>query len=93
VDNPPACAFAEIMSSPAQTSSVTPVSLCVDAVLVVAFCALMYSLLRSHVPSTDEGNIRLWAGLGASCMSGVFWLCIQMFRVVLRAQLAAKKGS
>jgi len=27
----------------------------------------------------------------AACMTGVFWLCIQMFRVVLRAQLAARK--
>ncbi len=77
-------------SSPA-TKSVTPVSLAVDFVLVVAFFAFMYTLLRPHVMSNDEANIRLWAALSASCMSGVFWLCIQMFRVVLRAQLAAKK--
>ncbi len=79
------------MSSPSPTAkSFTPASLAVDSVLVIAFFAYMYSLLRSHVPSGDEHYIRLWAALGASCMSGVFWLCIQMFRVVLRAQLAAK---
>ncbi|MEI6860938.1 MAG: hypothetical protein WCL04_01635 [Verrucomicrobiota bacterium] len=79
------------MSSPAQTSSVTPVNLLVDFVLVAAFFTLIYSLLRSHVPSDNPDNVRLWATLGTACMSGVFWLCIQMFRVVLRAQLAAKK--
>jgi hypothetical protein len=31
----------------------------------------------------------LWGGLTAACMSGVFWLAVQMFRVVLRAQRAA----
>jgi len=33
----------------------------------------------------------LWGGLTAACMSGVFWLCIQMFRLVLRAQLADRR--
>jgi hypothetical protein len=33
--------------------------------------------------------IMLWGGLTAACMSGVFWLAVQMFRVVLRAQRAA----
>jgi hypothetical protein len=35
--------------------------------------------------------VLLWGGLTSACMSGVFWLAIQMFRVVLKAQLAAKK--
>lgn len=80
------------MSQPSPAPKfVTPVSVAVDLVLVAAFFAYMYSVLRSHVPSTDEFYIRLWAALAAACMSGVFWLCIQMFRVVLRAQLAEKK--
>jgi len=70
---------------------VTPLSLAVDAVLVLGFFAYMFSLLRIHVPSNDPGYIALWAGLAASCMSGVFWLALQMFRVVFRFQRAAKK--
>jgi hypothetical protein len=69
----------------------SPASLAVDAVLVLAFFALIYRLVASHVPSTDPKMILLWGGLCASCLTAVFWLCIQMFRVVLRAQRAARK--
>jgi hypothetical protein len=74
-----------------ETKLVTPVSLVVDLVLVVGFFIFMFSVLKPHVPSNDPKMIILWATLTSACMSGVFWLAIQMFRVVLRAQLAAKK--
>ncbi|MCW5547781.1 MAG: hypothetical protein KIT44_02360 [Opitutaceae bacterium] len=74
-----------------ETKLVTPVSLAVDAVLVVGFFVFMFGVLKPHVPSSDPKMIWLWAGLTSACMSGVFWLAIQMFRVVLKAQLAAKK--
>ncbi|AHF89424.1 hypothetical protein OpiT1DRAFT_01682 [Opitutaceae bacterium TAV1] len=64
----------------------TPVSVLIDAILVIGFFTFMFSILRSHVPSNDPAMIALWAGLAAACMSGTFWLAIQMFRVVLRAQ-------
>jgi len=70
---------------------VTPASLAVDAVLVVAFFAFMFNVLRPHVQSHDPINIVFWAGLTSACMSSVFWLAIQMFRVVYRAQHASKK--
>ena len=70
---------------------VTPLSLIVDAVLVIGFFDYMFGVLRPHVPSNDPKMIFLWAGLTAGCMSGVFWLALQMFRVVLRAQLASKR--
>ena len=70
---------------------VTPVSLVVDLVLVVGFFIYMYGLLKSHVPSSDPKMILLWGGLASACMSGVFWLAVQMFRVVLRAQMAANR--
>jgi hypothetical protein len=69
----------------------TPFSLVVDAVLVVGFFLFIYTLVASHVPSHDPKMILLWGSLTSACMSGVFWLAIQMFRVVLKAQLAAKK--
>jgi hypothetical protein len=78
------------MSQPNQ-KLVTPASLAVDAVLVVAFFAFMFTVLRSHVQSHDPVNIVIWAGLTSACLSSVFWLAIQMFRVVYRAQHASKK--
>jgi len=70
---------------------VTPTSLAVDAMLCIAFFALLFGLLRSHVPSHDPKMIALWAGLTAACLTAVFWLAVQMFRVVLRAQREAPK--
>lgn len=78
------------MSSPT-AKMVTPVSLIVDAILVIGFFLFMYGLLESHVPSNDKSMVMLWAGLGSACMSGVFWLAIQMFRVVLRVHRADHK--
>jgi hypothetical protein len=78
------------MSQPEQKHT-SPASLAVDAVLVVAFFAYLYSVVSTHVPSTDPKMIVLWGALCAACMSAVFWLCIQMFRVVLRAQREAHK--
>ena len=69
----------------------SPASLLVDAVLVVAFFLFIYTVVAPHVPSNDKSMILLWGGLCAACMSGVFWLCIQMFRVVLKAQRAASR--
>jgi len=64
----------------------SPVSLAVDVVLLVLFAAVIYWLVAPHVPSNDPSMIMLWGGLCTACMTGVFWLCIQMFRVVLRKQ-------
>jgi hypothetical protein len=73
------------------TKLTSPVSLAVDAVLVIGFFLFLFSLLKSHVPSNDIKMVFLWAGLTSGCMSGVFWLAIQMFRVVLSAQRLANK--
>ena len=78
------------MSSPLGKLT-SPVSLVVDAVLVLGFFFFIYSLVASHVPSNDPKMVLLWGGLTSACMSGVFWLAVQMFRVVLKAQLATKK--
>ncbi|MSU69136.1 MAG: hypothetical protein EXS40_11280 [Opitutaceae bacterium] len=74
-----------------EQKSHSPISLAVDAVLVIAFFTLLFNLVKIHVPSSDPKMITLWSGLTAACMSGVFWLCIQMFRVVLKAQREAGK--
>jgi hypothetical protein len=69
----------------------TPVSLAVDAVLVAGFFFFMYGVLAPHVPSNDPRMIRLWGSITTLCLTGVFWLALQMFRVTLRAQRKANK--
>ena len=70
---------------------VTPLSLLVDAILVIAFFAYMYTVMIPHVPSYDKTDIVIFGGATAACLTGVFWLALQMFRVVLRAQREAKR--
>jgi hypothetical protein len=77
------------MSQP-ETKLVTPVSLAVDAVLVAAFFAYMTVVSAHHVPSRDPFYIWLWGVLCSSCLTGVFWLALQMFRVVYRAHNQAQ---
>lgn len=67
------------------------VSLAVDLVLVAAAFAIFYSLVNSHVPSDDPAMIRLWGGLAAACMSGVFWLALQMLKVVFKFQRDSRR--
>jgi hypothetical protein len=74
-----------------EKKTTTPASIAVDAVLVIAFFVFLYTIVSPHVPSNDPRMVKLWGGLTAACMSGVFWLCIQMFRVVLRAQREARQ--
>jgi hypothetical protein len=66
-------------------------SLLLDAILVLVFFIYIYTLVSTHVPSNDPKMILFWGGMCAACMSGVFWLCVQMFRVVLRAQRAERR--
>jgi len=65
---------------------VTPLSLLVDAILCIAFFAYEYTVMAAHVPSYDKSDITIWASLSALCLTGVFWLALQMFRVVFRFQ-------
>jgi hypothetical protein len=74
-----------------RTKLVTPLSLAIDGVLLIAFFIYMYSVVSTHVPSNDLKMIRLWGALTAACLTGVFWLALQMFRMVFRAQRETKK--
>ncbi|HTB79267.1 MAG TPA: hypothetical protein VK717_00110 [Opitutaceae bacterium] len=65
---------------------VTPASLAVDAVLTLAVFVYFLLILRSHVQSENPKWIYIWAAYGSACLTGVFWLALQMFRVVLRFQ-------
>lgn len=66
--------------------------LVIDAILTVAAFVLFYWVARSHVPSNDPGNIRLWAAITSSCMTAVFWMSWQLLRVVYRRQKESNSG-
>ena len=91
MDKPEGPAFSCARMQQQESKLVTPGSLALDAVLVVLFVLYMYSVVSTHVPSRDHRMILLWGGLGAACLTAVFWLTLQMFRVVVRAQRAAAK--
>jgi hypothetical protein len=65
---------------------VTPATLVVDVILVIAFFSFMFWVVASHVPSTDRRMILLWGAVCSSCLTCLFWLALQMLRVVARAQ-------
>jgi hypothetical protein len=74
----------------AQTDSkpklVTPASLAVDLVLMVLFSVYMYSVVKTHVPSNEHKWIVIWGLITTSCFTALFWIALQMFRVVFRFQ-------
>ena len=90
VDNSTVVRLFRGMAQP-ETKLTSPTSLLIDAILVVGFFLFIYWLVSPHVPSNDKSMILLWGGLCSACMTGVFWLCVQMFRVVLRAQRADRR--
>jgi len=58
----------------------------VDLLLMLIVFVGMVFVLRSHVPSENPGIILAAAIFTSSCFTGVFWLALQMFKVVLAHQ-------
>lgn len=73
------------MASP-EKKRLSPVRIVIDLVAVAAFFTFFYYKLQPHVPSSDPTMVRLWATLASGCMTGVFWLALQMVRAVYRFQ-------
>jgi hypothetical protein len=71
---------------------VSPKSIVVDSVLVLAAFCLFFWLASTHVPSEDPIQVRIWSAYCAACMSGVFWLAWQMLKAVYRHQREATKA-
>ena len=63
----------------------------IDLVLVALAFSIFYWLVNSHVPSSDPKMIMLFGALGAGCMTGVFWLALQMLKTVFRFQRDSRK--
>jgi len=77
--------------SSSEKKSFNVVSLIIDLVLTAIAFVIFYSLVHSHVPSTDPVMIKLWGGLTAGCMAGVFWLAWNMLKVVFKFQRATRQ--
>ena len=52
-----------------------------DLILTVAFFLFMREVLVPHVPSEDPLAVNIVSSMTSFCMSGVFWIAANMFRV------------
>jgi len=64
-----------------------------DLILTVVFFLFMTYVLGSRVPSQDPITIKVVSGMTALCMSGVFWIAANMFRVTRVDYQRRKKAS
>jgi hypothetical protein len=76
--------------APSEQKHVTPVTIAVDLVLVGIFFFFMFGWVKPHVPSNDPMWINLWGVYTALSVTGVFWMAIQMFRIVLAGERTLK---
>ena len=65
--------------------------LVIDLALTALAFSIFYWLVNSHVPSNDPKMIMLWGSLASACMSGVFWLALQMLKTVYTFQRDTRK--
>lgn len=74
-----------------QKSLISKLGIVIDIILSVIFFCIMTKILATHAPAETE-KMRLIAGaFTSSCLTGVFWLTLQLFRVTLVDQLRKKK--
>ena len=78
------------MASP-EKKSFSVVTLVIDLALTAVAFAIFYWLVNSHVPSNDPKMVMFWGGLASGCMAGVFWLSLQMLKVVYSFQRSSRK--
>jgi hypothetical protein len=76
----------ESVNAPAEQTHVTPVTIAVDLVLVGIFFYFMFGWVRSHVPNNNPLFQNFFGASTALCVTGVFWMAIQMYRVVVAGE-------
>jgi hypothetical protein len=55
----------------------------IDIMIALAFYVFMAFVLRSHVPSESETQIKLWAAFSAIPLGGTCWFAVSLFHVTL----------
>jgi hypothetical protein len=91
VDNPDSDALSSGVMEKQETKLTSPASLAVDAVLVIAFFIYMYTVVSTHVPSRSHRMVLFWGAVCSACLTLVFWLTLQMFRIVIKGQREESK--
>lgn len=61
---------------------ITNKGIIIDASLAFIWFLFFSWLLRAFVPVRTEPALTIWAVLAASCLTALFWLAINMFRIV-----------
>ena len=71
---------------------ITKQAIVIDAILTVVFFVWITSILMKHVPWQEAGEqaVLLGAAYCGACLSGVFWLALNLFRVTLADQMLQK---
>lgn len=65
----------------------SPKTLLFDGVLTVGFLFFISEKLQAFVPAHTEVYRQAFAFFGGVCLTGVFFMALQMFRVTLTDQL------
>jgi len=63
-----------------------------DMLFIVPFFLISCYLVHDTVPSYTLFWIAFWTIVTATMMSGIAWIALQMFKVVLADQIARKKA-
>lgn len=84
-DKPPTATSFPPMATP-EKKPFSFVKLAVDLFFTSIAFVIFYKLVNSHVPSSDPKMIMFFGGATAACMTGVFWLAMQMLKTVYRFQ-------
>jgi len=62
-----------------------------DLIFVVLFFLFSYAILKPSIPTESSFWIVFWAGSVGLAMTGIAWISLWMFRLVLIDQIARKK--
>lgn len=89
-DNPPTPTSFPRMATPGK-KPFSFLKLAVDLVFTAIAFMIFYRLVNSHVQSNDPRMVMLWGAACAACMTGVFWLAMQMLKTVYRFQRDSRK--
>ena len=73
--------------SEAKPKLITPVAIVTDlAASAVFFLVFWLFILPPHVPAFTPVPVYFWSAYTAFCLTGVFWIGLQLFRVTLARQ-------
>lgn len=71
---------------------VGPLAILIDLAITAVFFAGMAKVAYNHTPDFANTGKWIFAAYTSLCLTGVFWLCLQCFRVTLIDQLRRKKA-